>query len=224
MLGERERRQPQPGGPALGPLVEQRHGLVRERDPVRLEQLCASPRARSAGRPRAARSARPARRRRCSPSRGSSRVASTTTQLGGSSRQEVLEQAQRLGGAQLVQVVDDEHDRLVERVEVRQQPLDHGVAAERRRGADPLDEPFLADRSGQPRRPPTARTAARPPRRARPTPRRPGRQGLRPSIQERSRTVLPLPAGAHTSSTPAGATGGQRTEQGAAGNAPARGR
>ena len=37
--GERDRRQAQAGGPSLGPLVKQRHRLVRELDPARPQQL-----------------------------------------------------------------------------------------------------------------------------------------------------------------------------------------
>ena len=39
MAGERERRQPQPRRPPLGPRLEQGQALVRERDPGRGEQL-----------------------------------------------------------------------------------------------------------------------------------------------------------------------------------------
>ena len=143
---------------------------------------CASRRARSAGRRRGSRSAGRVSRRRCSPSPGSSRVASTTRSSGGSSVRKRSSRRSASAEPQLVQVVDDQHERLVERAQVGQQPLDDRLAAERRRGADPLDEPFPADRGGQPHRRPTARSAARPLRRARPRPTRPGRPGLRPTI------------------------------------------
>ena len=35
---ERDRREPQPGGPPLGALVQSSHGGVRERDAARLQQ------------------------------------------------------------------------------------------------------------------------------------------------------------------------------------------
>ena len=37
MSGERDRGEPEAGGPPFGPLVKQRHRLVREPDPARLE-------------------------------------------------------------------------------------------------------------------------------------------------------------------------------------------
>ena len=63
--------------------------------------------------------------------------------------QEELEQPQRFRRAQLVQIVDHQHDRLLERVQVGEQPLDDRLAAEGRRGADPLHQPGLADRGGE---------------------------------------------------------------------------
>ena len=47
-----------------------------------------------------------------------------------------------------MEVVDDQDARLVERAQVGQQALDDGLAAERRRGAHALDEPFPADSIG----------------------------------------------------------------------------
>ena len=70
-------------------------------------------------------------------------------QLRGQPGQEELEQPQRFRRAQLVQIVDHQYDRLLERVQVGQQPLDNRLAVEGRRGADPLHQPGLADRGGE---------------------------------------------------------------------------
>ena len=70
-------------------------------------------------------------------------------QLRGQLRQEKLEPLQRFSGAQLVQIVDHQHDRLLERVQVGPQPLDDREAAERRRGLDPLHERVRADNTGE---------------------------------------------------------------------------
>ena len=48
-----------------------------------------------------------------------------------------------------MQIVDHQDDRLLEGVQVGQQSLDHRLAAEARRGGDPLHQPVLADRAGE---------------------------------------------------------------------------
>ena len=91
--GERDRGQPQAGGPPLGPLVEPRHGRVGERDPGSPRAARASPRARSAGRGRGSRSARPSSRSRCSPSARVLARGQHHAQRGRQPRQEELEPA-----------------------------------------------------------------------------------------------------------------------------------
>ena len=121
---------------------------------------------------RASRSARPASRSRCRPSarllaRRAARPAAAAAAAPAAARATASASAER----ELVQVVDHQHDRLFEPLEVRQQPLDHRRAREARRRADPLDD-LVADRIGERVDQPTARTAAHHARRVRPRPRR----------------------------------------------------
>ena len=71
------------------------------------------------------------------------------SQLRGQPGHEELEPPQRIVRAQLVQVVDHQHDRLLERVQVRQEALDDGLTLERRRGGHPLHQLVLADGAGE---------------------------------------------------------------------------
>ena len=201
MLRERERRQAQPGHPALGPFVQQRHGLVVERDAVRLQQPARLvEREAQVGRADLGQPVGQAQAMQPQPRVLACRQRHTQPRR--ELAQEVLEQAQRVGGPELMEVVDDQDERLVERAQVGQQARRRrrrrGTPAWRRRARRAA--PRRPHRP--PHRPPTARSAARPLRRARPRPTRPGR--ARPSAQDRRRTVFPLPAGAQTSSTPAG--------------------
>ena len=113
--------------------------------------------------------------------------------------QKHLKPAQRIGRPQLMQIVDHQHRRLLQAGKVGQELIDHSPAAERRRRSRPAAPGGPRRRA---RRSPRARTAARRAHRARPTPIPPGPAGPAASIQERSNIVLPLPAGAHTSTTP----------------------
>ena len=54
-------------------------------------------------------------------------------------REQQLQPGERVFGVELVQVVDHQHERLLEPLELRQEPLDHHRAREARRRADPLD-------------------------------------------------------------------------------------
>ena len=82
-------------------------------------------------------------------------------------REQQLQPGQRVVGVELVQVVDHQHERLLEPLELGQQPLDHRRAREARRRADPLDD-LVAGRIGERVDQVRARTAARHVRRARP--------------------------------------------------------
>ena len=73
--------------------------------------------------------------------------------------EEQLEQPQRLRRAQLVQIVDQQHDRPVQRPEVGQQPLDDRLAAERRRRSDALDGAIGAGQRVDDRQPEALRIA-----------------------------------------------------------------
>ena len=120
-----------------------------------------------------------------------------------------------------MEVIDDQDERLAERAQVGQQALDDGLAAERRRGAHALDEPFPADRIGHRidhRQPEVLRV------RFAALDRDPGDAAGKasgPRSQEHRLTA----AGRRADEQHARwAAGGQRTEQGAAGHQPARGR
>ena len=220
VLRERECRQPQPGHPALGPFVQQRHGVVVERDAVRLQQLARLvEREAQVGRADLGQPVGQAQAMQTQPRILACRQRHTQPRR--EFAQEVLEQAQRVGGPELMEVVDDQDERLVERAQVGQQALDDGIAAERRGGAHAFDEPLSADRIGHRidhRQPEVLRVLFvaldRDPRDA-------AAKAFGPGSQE---DRLPA-AGRRADEQHAPWTaGGQRTEQGAAGNQPARGR
>ena len=172
MPGERDRGQPQARRPSLRALVE-----ARQRR---------HPRARSP-RPRAGPSSRPAEKRRSVPRSSVSSPASRrrcrascgvlagcqhdAQRRAASAARNRSSHAQRVDRAKLVQVVDHQHGRLLQRAEVGQQLLDHRLALEGRRRIDPLAPTRPLRRA---RRSRSARTAARPARPARPTPSPPG--------------------------------------------------
>ena len=54
-------------------------------------------------------------------------------------REQHLQPGERVFRVELVQVVDHQHERLLELLELGQEPLDHHRAREARRRADPLD-------------------------------------------------------------------------------------
>ena len=61
-------------------------------------------------------------------------------QLGRQPREQQLQPGERVLGAELVEIVDHERDRLLEPRELGQQPLDDDRAGEARRRAHPLDD------------------------------------------------------------------------------------
>ena len=118
--------------------------------------------------------------------------------------QEALEQAERLGRAQLVQVVDDQHDGPLERARGR-------TAAVRRppRRRRPASARSAPPARSSPAAAASASTIESQKRCASCSPRSTDTQASRSasasdSAQERSSVVLPLPAGAHRSATPPG--------------------
>ena len=203
MAGERDRGQPQAGGPALGPLVQQRRRprpRARSRSPRSSSRVSSSEKRRSGARISVS---SPASRRRCSPSCGSSRVASTTRSVAAAARpRKRSSQPQRLGASAARAG--------------RRSPARRGSSSARRSdssrsttasprnagvGADPLHEPVLAGRAGERvdhRQPEALRVPLAALDR---DPGDPVGQVLATSTQERSSTVLPLPAGAQTSTT-----------------------
>ncbi len=138
MPGKRDGGQPQARRPPLGALVEPGHATVGELDPGRLQQLpCLrerEPEVRSADLDQLARQPQPVQ-----PQARLLARAQHHPQGRRPSRQQHFQPLARLGGPQLVQVVDDEHRGLLERREVRQQPLDQRFALEARRRVDPLN-------------------------------------------------------------------------------------
>ena len=150
MRGERDRRQPQARRPALGALVQARDGRVRRaRCPA---ASSSSPRLLQREAQIVAADLRQlaVRRRRCSPSPGSSRVASTTCSLRRQPRQERARASRSASGERSScrsSTTSTTGSSSASRS--REQRLDHGLAAERRRGADALDQPLLADGAGQ---------------------------------------------------------------------------
>ena len=100
-------------------------------------------------------------------------------QLGRHAAEKVLKTPEPVGRVELVQIVDHEHEPLLERFQVGEQALDQRLAAELRRRGDPLDEVLARPHRRAPRSP-RARSAGHPVRRARPQPRRHARRGPPP--------------------------------------------
>ena len=140
-------RQPQARRPAFRALVQAGDGRVAELHPGRLEQP-AGLLQREAEIVAADLQEIPGEAEAVKPEPGIHTRRQHDQQLRRHPRQGVLEPPERVRRAKLVQVVDDQHHRLVERVEAREQRLDHALRAERRRGADALDQPLV-----RPRRP-----------------------------------------------------------------------
>ena len=63
-------------------------------------------------------------------------------------REQHLQPGERVFRVELVQVVDHQHERLLEPLQLGQEPLDHHRAREARRRADPLDD-LVAGRVGE---------------------------------------------------------------------------
>ena len=200
VLRKRERRQAQPGHPALGPFVQQRHGLVGERDAVHLQQPARLVE-REAQVARADLGQPVGQAQAMQPQPRVLTCGQRNTERGRELAQEALEQDERVGRPELMEVVDDHDERLVERAQVGQQALDDGLAAERRRGAHALDEPSPPTASATASTTDNQKCCASDSSRSTETQ---ATRPQRPSAHDRRRTVFPLPAGAQTSSTPAG--------------------
>ena len=172
MPGQRQRRQPQPRRPALGTVIQQPEGGAGQLYPGRFEQR---PRL-LAGEPQVGRADLGELPRQPQPVQAQPQVMAggeDEPQPGGSAHDQQLQLAQRLGRAQLVQVIDHQPDPVVQRGEIGQQPFDDRPAVEigrRHQGPDQL-------RPGAPspaaRRVPKARTAAGHAPRPAPVPTRP---------------------------------------------------
>ena len=129
MPGQRQRRQPQPRRPALGPLVQQPQGRIRQRYRGRLEQR---PRLiegkEQIGRPDLGQlSLQP------QPVQTQPQVTAGgqhEPQPGRRTHHQQLKLAQRLGGTQLMHVIDHQPDPFPESAEIGQQPLDDRPAVQ----------------------------------------------------------------------------------------------
>ena len=200
MAGERQRREADAGGPAFGPLVQPVEARVGQLDPGHLQQV-----------PRL----RPAEAQVLGPQldelvREPQTVQAEAellprghhhTQRRRQPAEEHLEQVERLGRAQLVHVVDDEHERTVDLRHVGQQLLDHRLAAKLGDGLIRSTQPSAAAATT------SSFTTASQNRWASCSSRRTDTHAARSpaaSSHERSRTDFPLPAGAQTTATPPG--------------------
>jgi hypothetical protein len=123
--------------PALGALVEQRNASIRERDPGLAKQLL-----RLLGRetqiqaPNLGQLARQTQPMKAKPR--TSRVANTTCSREGRPQQEHLEPPRRVRRIEFVQIVDDEHGRVIEKGKITQELVNRHVAAKPRSGIDAL--------------------------------------------------------------------------------------
>ena len=207
MRRKRDRRQPA-RDPALGPLVQQRRACVGERDAGRLQQLPRLvPRKAEIRAAQLGQSVRQAQA--VQPEPWIPTGPQHDPHLWRQPCQKQLQPAKRVGRPQLVQIVDDEHHRLLQQGEVGQQPLDHRLAAEARRRGHPLHELVASDGRApvdhrQPE--PLGITLAALDRHPRDPPVRP------PSTHERTNADLPLPAGAQTRMTPPGPAPDKRSK------------
>ena len=135
MPGQRQRRQPQPGRPALGPLVQQRQCRFRQHHPGRLEQrsrlLQGKPEIRAADFGQLALQPQPVQTEPRFPAGGEH-----YPQFRGPVPDQQLKLSQGLAGVQLVHVIDHQPDPVRQRAQVREQPLGRPAAAGicRRRG------------------------------------------------------------------------------------------
>lgn len=148
MPRERDRREPQPGGPPLGPLVQQRQARLRQDDPGRLQQITRLLRREAqVGRPQLDQLAGDTQPMQAKPRIAASRE--HDAQLRRQPRQQELQLRERIGRAQLVQIIDHQHARSLKRSEVGQQAPNHRLAVEVRRRAELLHEPVAPNGTAQ---------------------------------------------------------------------------
>ena len=137
--GQRQRGQPQSRRPALGPAVQQVQRGVGQRHPGRIQQR---PRLGPAE-PQIIRADLGELPGQAQPVQAQPKVTAGNQdepQGGRGAHDQQLQLAQRLGRAQLVQVVDHQPDLLFQRGEVLQQPLDRRPAIQVGRGRQPAHQ------------------------------------------------------------------------------------
>ena len=145
--GQRDRRQAHTGRPSLGAFVQRGETGIRQSDPAGTEQgagfvereaqVGPAQFGQPAREPQAVQAERRLLARR-----------EQDPQLCRQPRQQHLQPGERVFGVELVQVVDHQLERLLEPLELGQEPLDHHRACEARRRADPLDD-LVAGRVGE---------------------------------------------------------------------------
>ena len=221
MPGERDRRQPQAGGPSLGALVQQRQPPRRRARPRTPPAAPAPRRARSAGRASRSSVSSPASRSRCSPSRGLLARGQHDAQPRraggrGSARATLSASAERSScRSSITSTTGSSSDRGP--TAAARPPPRRWKAGD---GLDALHEP------APPTAPASASTTDSQNRCASRSPRSTDThadavRGPTASAHERSSTVLPLPAGAQTTTTPPGRGVRQEMEQRVAPDQPA---
>ena len=149
MTGQRHRGEPQARGPPLGPCQEHGGGLGGQLDPGCIEQLPRligrEPEVGGTDLGQLAGQAKT-----MEPQGGVMTGGQDHVQQSWPVREQELQLRLRIRRAQLVQIVDHEHDRLIERLELRDQAPHQPFAVELRRRRELLDEPVPADRGAQP--------------------------------------------------------------------------
>ena len=174
--GQRQRGEPQPGRPALGPGLQQRPARDPELSPRRSEQrprfIGGEPQIGGADLGQFALKTKAVQSEPQVISRGEDKRSSRPA------HDQQLQLAQRLSGVQLVRVVDHQPQRLVQRTEVRQQPLDDRPAVQVGAAVSSLtsSDPAVVSRSASSTE---IQTAVDPAPHPAPAPMRPGRPGRR---------------------------------------------
>ena len=149
VTGERHRREPQAGSPPLGPRQEHGGSLGGQLDPRGVEQL-----PRLLGRQPEVDGTdlgQLAGKAETMESQGGVMAGGQDhVQQPWPPREQELQLRLRIRRDQLMQIVDHEHDGLVERLELRDETPHQPFAVERRRWRELLHEPVAADRGAQP--------------------------------------------------------------------------
>ena len=157
--GQRQRRQPQPRRPPLGPPVQHPQRRIRQLNPRRPEQL---PRLGQAEPqiPPADLGQLPLQPQPVQPQPHPLPGRQHHPQLLRTPQQQQLQLAPRLRRPQLVHVIDHQPDPLIQPRQVLQQPLHHRPPVQLRRRRQRPHQPRPREQSRAARPPPTARTAA----------------------------------------------------------------
>ena len=139
MRGQRDRRQAHTGRPSLGAFVQRGQTGIRQSDPAGTEQGARFVERQAQVGPaqfgqlaREPQAVQAERRFLACPEQD--------PQLGRQPHQQHLQPGERVFAVELVEVVDHQLERVLEPLELGQEPLDHNRPCEPRRRADPLDD------------------------------------------------------------------------------------